>query len=62
MPDRVREEAEHIGREALLNAARDWLHRRITQALGPAAERERLAGLRLDRAAALSLAAEALGG
>jgi predicted ATPase/class 3 adenylate cyclase len=43
-------------------AARAWLQRRITQALGPTADRERLAGGRLDRAAALTLAAEALGG
>ena len=59
--------ADHLRAEAYVGApleiaARDWLHRRIAQALGPAGERERLAGLRLDRAAALALAAQAIGG
>jgi predicted ATPase len=59
--------ADHLRADLFIGAplevaAREWLQRRITQTLGPAAERERLAGLRLDRAAALALAAEALGG
>ncbi|MBK5305839.1 MAG: adenylate/guanylate cyclase domain-containing protein [Frankiaceae bacterium] len=58
--------ADHLRADAYLGAplelaAREWLQRRLAQALGTAADSQRLAGIRLDRVAALALAAEALG-
>ena len=58
--------ADHLRADSYVGApmelaAREWLHRRLTHALGPAVDTQRLAGRQLDRIAALTLAAESLG-
>jgi predicted ATPase/class 3 adenylate cyclase len=58
--------ADHLRADAYVGAplelaARQWLHRRLANALGERADSHRLSGRQLDRVAALSLAAESLG-